>query len=127
MSLEGVTITEHEDLKIKLIKQQEWVEEKKKEMQSADPVLADSEPDSDIGTESWKANTHAEMVAQKASLIRLENYTKEAIKRMESGEYGNCDICGHKVEEFRMKSPVTSGKCATCAVKSPHISYQQAA
>lgn len=115
-------------VKTKLLEQQKWVNEKLREIQESDPVLADPEPESEIGTESWKATTHAEMEVERQSLMKLQKFAQEAINLAEKGLIGKCKGCGGDVEEARLKSVVTMAKCAACATSaSSPVQYQRAA
>ena len=130
MLIEGTALVgrEQEEVKSRFLEQQRWVNEKLAEMQRDDPVLADPEPESEFGTESWKATTHAEMEVEKQGLLRLREHTREAISLVEKGLFGKCKLCGSNVEEVRLQSPVTATKCASCAnsASSP-MQYRRAA
>lgn len=115
-------------VKTRLLEQQRWVKEKLMEIQANDPVLADSDPEPEIGTESWKATTHAEMEVERQSLIKLQGYAQEAINLVDKGLYGKCKNCGGAVEEVRLHSPVTAAKCASCATSTTMpLQYQRVA
>lgn len=107
-----------EQVKTRLLEKQKWVKEKLKEIQLDDPVLVDSELEPEIGTEAWKATTHAEMEVKKQGLLRLQKHTREAINLVEQGLFGKCKKCGKDVEEVRLHSPVTAAKCASCAASA---------
>lgn len=116
------------EIKTRLLEQQKWVREKLAEIQKNDPVLADSEPEPEIGTQSWKSTTHAEMEVEKQGLLRLQKHTQEAMSLVEQGLYGKCKKCHRHVEEARLHSPVTAAMCASCATsQSTSAQYRQAA
>ncbi|OGE69700.1 hypothetical protein A3J21_03370 [Candidatus Daviesbacteria bacterium RIFCSPLOWO2_02_FULL_43_11] len=130
MSIGGAEFTSigQGEIRAKLLEQQRWVSDRLQEMQRSDPVLAESEPEPEIGTEAWKDTTHAEMEVKKQGLLRLQKDAQEVINLLEKGLYGKCKTCGKHVEEVRLKFPVTATKCASCAASSStNIQYQRAA
>lgn len=44
--------------------------------------------------------------------IRYNN-VKKALSKIESGEYGKCDVCGEKIEEDRLEANPAASTCKT--------------
>lgn len=120
MALEGAVYegTGWGEIKTRFLEQQIWVDNKLREIQQSDPVLADSEPEPEIGTESWKSTTHAEMEVERQGLLRLQKDAQEVINLMESGSFGKCKVCLGDVEGARLRFAVTATKCASCAASA---------
>lgn len=50
----------------------------------------------------------------------LKNLIKEikaALKRIENGAYGVCEVCGEKIETGRLKALASVSKCVSCSNK----------
>lgn len=48
--------------------------------------------------------------------IRL-NDIKKALSKIESGEYGTCEICNNKIEEARLEANPSARTCENCMEK----------
>jgi len=43
--------------------------------------------------------------------------TKDALKKIDKGKYGSCEVCGEQIEEGRLKAYPAAALCVTCASK----------
>lgn len=105
-----------ENIKNKLLRQQKKVEDDIKSLEDDDPVMENALAEaSEPGTDSWLADTHSRVVAVKQSLIDMLYKTKDALVRIKTGKYGNCENCGKQIEPERLEVMPTATLCIACS------------
>ncbi len=101
--------------------------EKKKEILDELEVLRDTMMDSTTGeytNENPTYSTHMEqgtdtMEREKTFMFasresKFFNYLEDALKRIETGDYGRCITCGKLIEKERLEAVPHSQQCLTC-------------
>jgi RNA polymerase-binding protein DksA len=109
-----------EYFKTKLEKERTLLEEELRTISSANPenpndleaTTTDIEVDS--ADENEVADKFEELEENKMILDRLEpqlNEVKEALKRIQEGKYGICEVSGEKIERERLEANPTAKTC----------------
>jgi len=79
---------------------------------AADGVATDDEHDPEGHTIAWeRQQTAALLDAARARLAELDL----AIRRIEGGDYGRCEVCGARIAEERLEAVPTTRTCVACA------------
>lgn len=105
--------------------------EKKKEILEGLEALRESMMDTTTGeyvTENSAYSTHMEqgtdaMEREKVFLFasregKFLNYLEDALKRIESGNYGHCTTCGKLIEKERLEAVPHAHQCIECKLKT---------
>ncbi len=106
------------------------INEKKKEILEELEVLRDTMMDSTTGeytNENPTYSTHMEqgtdtMEREKTFMFasresKFFNYLEDALKRIETGDYGRCITCGKLIEKERLEAVPHSQQCLTCKLQ----------
>ena len=65
----------------------------------------------DAGTDSYEREKGFHLMNREADYI---NFLNLALQRIESGEFGICNVCGKKIPEERMMEVPNATKCVAC-------------
>lgn len=79
---------------------------------ATEDVSTDDEHDPEGHTIAWeRQQTAALLEAARAQLAELD----AAIRRVEGGDYGRCEVCGQPIAPERLEALPTTRTCVTCA------------
>ncbi len=105
--------------------------EKKKEILEELEVLRDTMMDSTTGEYTNENPTYSTHMEQGTDTMEREktfmyaareskffNYLEDALKRIETGEYGRCITCGKLIEKERLEAVPHSQQCLTCKLQT---------
>ena len=65
----------------------------------------------DAGTDSYEREKGFHLMNRETDYI---NFLNLALKRIDSGEFGMCAVCGKKIPEERMMEVPNATKCVSC-------------
>jgi len=68
----------------------------------------------DAGSDAAERETLLELAASEQKLVEKINH---ALKRLENGEYGSCELCNGEISEDRLKAIADSTVCMKCMEK----------
>ena len=90
------------------------IEESSKE--ATKPVQLDQ---SSVGRLSRMDAMQAQQMAQETARRRQRKLQQidGALRRIESGEYGNCFVCGEEIDARRLSVDATNTRCINCVEK----------
>ncbi|MDO8498347.1 MAG: TraR/DksA C4-type zinc finger protein [bacterium] len=98
-----------------LLKKQRKIEEELESIKNDDPVSWEIPTGADdSGDESSRADIHAKLVVIKKNLSELSQKVKMAIVKIHQGTYGQCEKCGHTIEQERLKIIPMAVLCSVC-------------
>ncbi len=99
-----------------LEEKQSKLEVELKDLVTEDPLFADNLTEtSEPGTDSWRTEAHSRLNAAKLSLEADLGLIKKALERLETGEYGECESCGNRIEPERLKIMPETPYCIQCS------------
>lgn len=79
---------------------------------ASDQVATDDEHDPEGHTIAWERQQVAALLdAARTRLAELDL----AIRRVEGGDYGRCEVCGRAIPDERLEAIPTAGACVACA------------
>lgn len=79
---------------------------------ATDDVSTDDEHDPEGHTIAWeRQQTAALLESARAHLAELDL----AVRRIEGGDYGRCEVCGSAIAGERLEALPTARTCVTCA------------
>jgi RNA polymerase-binding transcription factor DksA len=79
---------------------------------AAEDVSTDDEHDPEGHTIAWERQQTAALLASaREHLAELDL----AVRRIEGGEYGRCEVCGSAIAAERLAALPTARTCVTCA------------
>lgn len=106
------------DIKNRLLRKQQQVEEELKDLDTEDPIMVDDLAESsESGTESWMADVHNQVVAVKQNLYQMLLKIKAALVSLKDGKYGKCENCGKQIEMERLEAVPMATLCVACSKK----------
>lgn len=76
-----------------------------------------SEDVQDEGDMAERAEDYEERSSTLSVLELRLNDIKHALSKIENGTYGNCEVCGVKIEEERLNVNASAKTCETCIEK----------
>lgn len=79
---------------------------------ASEQVATDDEHDPEGHTIAWERQQLAALLA--AAEARLGELDL-AIRRVEGGDYGRCEVCGRPIPDERLEAIPTAGTCVNCA------------
>ena len=79
---------------------------------ASEQVATDDEHDPEGHTIAWERQQVAALLA--AAEARLEEL-RAALRRVDEGTYGQCEICGHPIGDDRLDALPTTTTCVACA------------
>lgn len=79
---------------------------------ASEQVATDDEHDPEGHTIAWERQQLAALLA--AAEARLGELDL-AIRRVEGGDYGRCEVCGRPIPDERLEAIPTAGTCVSCA------------
>lgn len=107
------------NIKRKLLRQQEEIEKELKSIKKSDPLNGDGLAESsEPGTDSWIAEMHGRTQAITGNLLSLLGKTKKALANLRSGKYGKCENCSKQIEVERLEAIPTATLCLACSKKA---------
>jgi RNA polymerase-binding protein DksA len=71
----------------------------------------------DVGTDAEERETAFQYATDQA---RLLNEVVDALRKIETGEYGICEICEKPIEKVRLEALPYARLCLKCQAKSEH-------
>ena len=77
---------------------------------TAELSVYDNHP-ADLGSETFEREKDRALVSNQQHILRRIN---EALERMSSGEYGNCELCGREINGERLEALPYSTLCIDC-------------
>ncbi len=84
---------------------------------ASEQVATDDEHDPEGHTIAWERQQAAALLASaRTRLAELDL----AIRRIEGGDYGRCEVCGRPIPDERLEAVPTASTCVRCADSSPH-------
>jgi DnaK suppressor protein len=84
------------------------IEQRRQEM------IIDQEPDDEAGLAS-RNSTAGLTIANIERELRTLSEIELSLRRMETGEYGVCGVCGEEIPIARLKAIPWTRRCVTCA------------
>ncbi|MFA6354813.1 MAG: TraR/DksA C4-type zinc finger protein [Candidatus Paceibacterota bacterium] len=116
-----------EKYKTKLEEEKRLLEEELASIGKEDTKTGDWEATPESEIKSQEVQDEADMAERaedyeerSSTLSVLEtrlNDIKKALSKIEDGTYGNCEICGAKIEEERLNVNASSKTCESCIEK----------
>lgn len=98
-----------------LLKKQQDITRQIKQVELEDPVLSQTVAEaSELGTEAWEADVHANKMATQQSLLISLSQIQQALEKIKNGTYGRCIICGQMIETKRLMILPTATSCQLC-------------
>ncbi len=80
---------------------------------AAEDVATDDEHDPEGHTIAWERQQVAALLTSaRTRLAELDL----AIRRVEGGDYGRCEVCGRPIPDERLEAVPTASTCVGCAV-----------
>lgn len=117
-----------EKYKKQLESEQKILEEELKSLGSFDKETSDWEATPEIeiknqdvpdeGDMADRAEDYEERSSELSVLENRLNDIKHALSKIETGEYGVCEICNNKIEEERLEANPSARTCESCMNKS---------
>ncbi len=87
----------------------------------ADDVRHTDQPAEKDFAEQATQNENNEVLDQLGNAARTEiSLIKQALVRIDSGNYGICQVCGEPIRAERLKAVPYSSMCVKCASKTGH-------
>lgn len=84
------------------------IEQRRQEM------IIDQEPDNEAGL-ALRNSTAGLTIANIERELRTLSEIELSLRRMETGEYGVCGVCGEEIPIARLKAIPWTRRCVTCA------------
>lgn len=116
-----------EKYKAKLEEEKRLLEEELKSLGNFDKKTSDWEatPDSEIanqdvpddGDMADRAEDYGERSSTLGALELRLNDIDKALSLIKEGKYGNCQVCGKKIEEARLEANPSARTCEACMEK----------
>ena len=79
---------------------------------ASEQVATDDEHDPEGHTNAWERQQVAALLeAARRHLAELDL----AIRRVEGGDYGRCEVCGRSIPDERLEAIPTASTCVSCA------------
>jgi DnaK suppressor protein len=104
--------SEHEAMRDMLLRQREElgrrIEQRRQEM------AVDQEPDDEVGLALRSSSTRMAVATIERELRTLAE-VELSLRRIETGEYGICGVCGEKIPLARLKAIPWTRCCVECA------------
>lgn len=110
--MKGALVEEEKNLKEELLSFAKPSLKNENDFETVFPNFGDSVEDNTTEVEVYQTNLAVEHTLEKA----LRDVV-QALKRLESGEYGKCKYCGKVMSVDRLKARPTSGSCVECKTK----------
>lgn len=98
---------------------QELLEQQREELnrrieQRRQEILVDQEPDDDVGLATRNSSTGM-AIANIEREVRLLAEIELSLRRIKTGEYGICGVCGERIPLARLKAIPWTRCCVECA------------
>ena len=108
-----------EEVKEKLLREKENLEEQLAIYKSEDPLLDTEKNISNTAEDDvTDAEGHDRIVATRIELKRRLAEVNEALEKTQSGKYGVCESCRNRISPERLEAMATAKLCLTCEAKS---------
>lgn len=103
--------------------QKKEVEKDLKTAKESDPFIQEYKDEGsrnldEPAEEAVDTREHQTSVAIQEDLAESQKEISEALNKIETGEYGYCEVCGKQISAERLKANPTAKRCIECEMKN---------